>query len=92
MFLNSRQALVNSERAPTGLAVHYLYDSSRPDVLRIQMLYPEGTQEQQVDQCLDRAESRTIETAKVYGWQSWLKVERERRHIAYRYNVDALIR
>jgi hypothetical protein len=39
LLLNSRQALANSERAPRGVDVHYLYDLSKPDVLRIRLLY-----------------------------------------------------
>ena len=34
---------MNSERVQGGVAVHYLYDLSKPDVLRIQLLYGEGT-------------------------------------------------
>jgi len=92
LFLNSRQALMNSERPPRGVDVHYLYDLSKPNVLRIELLYVEGTGKEQVHICAARAEQHATEAAKVYGWQNWLKIEFEERTITYLSRSDALIR
>ena len=92
VLLNSRQALINSERAPRGVNVHYVYDLSKPDVLRIRLLYVEGTGKDQVHICAVRAEQHAIEAAKVYGWQNWLKIEFEERTVTYLSHSDSLIR
>jgi hypothetical protein len=60
--------------------------------VRIQLLFPQGTGEEQLHICAARAEQHAVEVAKVYGWQSWLKVEREERTVSYRSHPDALIR
>ena len=39
-----------------------------------------------------RAEQHAIEAAKVYGWQNWLKIEREGRTTTYLSHSDSLIR
>lgn len=92
LFLNSRQALRNSEVARGGLAVHYLYDLSKPDVLRIKVLFDEGTTEEQAQRDAARAAEDAIEIAKVHGWQNWLKIEREERKVTERLTSDTLIR
>jgi hypothetical protein len=92
VLLNSRQALMNSERVPRGVNVHYVYDLSKPDVLGIRLLYVEGTGKDQVRICAARAESYATEAARVYGWQNWLKIEFEERTITYLSHSDALIR
>jgi len=91
VLLNSRQALINSERAPRGVDVHYLYDLSKPDVLRIRLLYVGGTSKDQVHICAAKAEHHATEAAKVYGWQNWLKIEFEEATITYLSHSDALI-
>ena len=92
LFLNSRQALMNSERAPGEIAVHYLYDSSKPDVIRIQLRFGEGTSEEQIHRYAARANEHAIEAAKVYGWEKWLKIEHEERKVGFLSKADALIR
>ncbi len=92
LFLNSRQALVNSQRAIGGVAVHYSYDLSEPDTLRIKVLFADGTSEEQVRRCAARAEHHALEAAKVHGWQNWLKIEREERKVADMFASDTLLR
>jgi hypothetical protein len=91
LFLNSRQALSNSARAPGGVAVHYLYDESKPDIIRIQVLFGEGTSQEQVHRCGTRAAYHATEAAKVHGWQKWLKIEREERKVTDLFTSDALM-
>jgi len=92
LFLNSRQALINSQRAIGGVAVHYLYDLSKPDTIQIKVLFGEGTSEEQVHRSAARAEYHATEAAKVHGWQDWLKIEREERKVTDMFASDALIR
>jgi len=92
LFLNSRQALVNSQRAIGGVAVHYLYDSSKPDTIQIKVLFGEGISAEQVHRRAARAEYHAAEAAKVHGWQDWLKIEREERKITDMFAADAVIR
>jgi len=92
LFLNSRQALVNSERVPGPVAAEYLYDLSKPDTVRIQLLFSEGANEAQLSRCAAQAERHAIEAAKVYGWQGWLKTEVGERKVTYRSSTDLLIR
>ena len=92
LLLNARQALANSERAPRGVDVHYLYDLSKPDVLRIRLLFVAGTSQDQVHICAARAEEHATEAAKVYGWQGWLKIEFEERTVTYLSHSDVLIK
>jgi len=92
LLLNSRQALVNSGRAWSGVTAHYLYDQSKPDTIRIQVRFTEGIGEEQANRCLVRAEQHAIEAAKVHGWQDWLKIEREKQRISDAYASDALMR
>jgi hypothetical protein len=90
LFLNSRQALVNSQRTTGGVAVHYLYDSSKPDTLRIKVLFGEGTTAEQVHRCAARAEHHATEAAKAHGWLDWLKIEHEERKVTDMFASDAL--
>jgi hypothetical protein len=92
LFLNSRQALANSERASRGVDVHYLYDLSKPNVLRIRLLYADGTGKEQVHICSARAEQHATEVAKLYGWQNWLKIEYDEQKVTWLSPSDALIR
>ncbi len=46
--LNSRQALINSELARSGVGVRYLYDVSKPDSIQIEVLFCQGTRDEQV--------------------------------------------
>ncbi len=88
VFLNSRQALVNSQRVTGGVAVQYLYDVSRPDTIRIKVLFGEGSSEVQVHRCTARAEHHAIEVAKAHGWLDWLKIEREERKVTDMFASD----
>jgi hypothetical protein len=92
LFLNSRRALVNSERSLAGIAVHYMYDRSKPDTLKIQVLYVDGVGEEQVHRCSDRAERHVTEAAGIYGWQDWLQIEHEERKVTDIYTSDPLLR
>ncbi len=92
VFLNSRQALINSERVTDAVAVHYLYDLSKPDTIWIEVLPMEGASEKQLQRRAAQAEYEVIEAAKVYGWQNWLKVELDERKVTDRRTEDALIR
>ncbi len=92
LFLNSRQALVNSERAPAAVSVQYLYDLSKPDTIKIQVLFGEGMSEQQLHLCAARAARHATEMAKVQGWQDWLKIEIGERKVTYLSPPDELIR
>ena len=92
LFLKSRQALLNSEMAPSGLAVHYLYDKSRPDAIRIKVLFGEGTSQEQARRYAAQAEEHAIEAAKCHGWQNWLKTELDEQKVTNRATTDTLIR
>jgi hypothetical protein len=92
VFLNSRQALINSERVPNAVAAHYLYDLSNPDTVRIEVLPTEGVSEEQVQRRAAQAKYEVSEAAKVYGWQNWLKVELDERKVTDRLSEDALTR
>ena len=49
LLLNSRQALVDSQRrASGGVSVHFVYDPSKPDTIRIESLFEDGVSEEQV--------------------------------------------
>jgi hypothetical protein len=91
LLLNSRHALMNSERVPGGVAVHYLYDLSKPDTIRIKVLYGVGTSPAQVDRYAARAEQHATEAAKARGWLGWLKIEREERRATDQPSADSLI-
>jgi len=73
--LNSRQALINSELARSGVGVRYLYDVSKPDSIQIEVLFCQGTQDEQVKRWGALAKLRATEAAKVHGWQNWLTIE-----------------
>ena len=92
LFLNSRQALVNSERMTNGVAVHYLYDASKSDTIHIKVLFGEGASQEQVRRCAARAEQRASEAAKAHGWQDSLKIDREERKVTDMFATDAPIR
>lgn len=91
LLLNSRQALVNRQRVTGGVVVRYLYDASKPDTMRIKVLFGEGTSEEQVHRYAARAEHHAIEAAKVHGWQSWLKLEHEQRKVTDMFASDTLL-
>jgi len=82
---NSRNSISNKVSEVRG-------HLSKPDVLRIRLLYVEGTGKDQVHICAVRAEQHAIEAAKVYGWQSWLKIEFEEQTVTYLSHSDPLIR
>jgi len=88
LFLNSRQALVNSQRVTGVFAVRYLYDASKPDTIRIKVLFGEGINEEQVHRCGARAEHHATEAAKAYGWLDWLKIEHEERKVTDMFAAD----
>ena len=89
----SKNAVLREFSRLAGLAKGgNLYDLSKPDTLRIQVLRDEGTREEQVRRCVAQAEHEATETAKVHGWQNWLKIEREERKVTDRFAADALIR
>lgn len=92
LLLNSRHALMNSERVPGAITVHYLYDSSNPDTLRIKVLYGGGTSDEQVRSYEAQAEQDVREAAAVRGWQDWLKIERRTEQVSNRAISDTLIR
>ncbi len=92
MFLNSRQALINSERVPDAVAVRYFYDLSKPNTVRIEELPAEGVSEEQLQRRAAQAEYEVAEAAKVYGWQNWVKVELDEWKVTDRPTEDALIR
>ena len=92
LFLNSRQALMNSETARGGLTVHYLYDKSRPDAIRIKVLFGEGTTQDQVHHYAARAEQHAFEVAKCHGWENWLKTDLDEQKVTDRSAADTLIR
>ena len=92
VLLNSRQALINSERAQGGIAVHYLHDLAKPDVIRIQLFNAEGTGADQVHHRAERAKQQAMEAAKHRGWQNWLKIEVDEQKLTERFTADALIR
>ena len=92
LFLNSRQALLNSESARGGLTVHYLYDQSQPDAIRIKVLFADGTNPEQVHRFAARAEKEAVEAAKCRGWQHWLKTEIDEEKVTERSTSDALLR
>jgi hypothetical protein len=92
LYLNSRQALVNSQRTMGGVAVHYLYDLSNPDTVRIKVLFGDGISEEQVHRCAARAEHHATEVAKAHGWLDWLKIERDERKVTDMFASDASIR
>jgi hypothetical protein len=76
ILLNSRHALANSEQIPRELVVHYSYDRSKPNVIGVNVLLTDRVSDkEQVRRCTVRAEEHAIATAKIYGWQDWLKVE-----------------
>jgi hypothetical protein len=92
LLLNSRQALVNSQRVTGVVAVHYLYDVAKPDTIQIKILFGEGTSAEQVRRSGDRAERHATEAAKAHGWLDWLKIEREEQKVADMFASDALTR
>jgi hypothetical protein len=92
LLLNSRQALVNSQRVTGGATVHYFYDVSKPDTIRIKVLFGEGSSEEQVHRCTARAEHHAIEAAKAHGWLDWLKIEREEQKVGDMFASDAFTR
>jgi hypothetical protein len=92
VVLNSRQALFNSERVSNAVAVRYLYDLSRPDTVRIEVLTIDGASEEQLQRRAAQAKNEATEAAKVYGWQNWLKVELDERKVTDRLSEGALIR
>lgn len=92
LVLNARQALANSERASSGVVVHYLYDKSKPDTIRIKLLYGDGISESQVHCRASRADRQATEAAETHGWQGWLKIEHEEKKVADLFISEALMR
>jgi len=88
LLLNSRQALVNSQRTTGVVAVHYLYDVSKPDTIRIKVQFGEGVSEEQVHRFVARAEHHATEAAKAHGWLDWLKIEHEEQKVADMFASD----
>ncbi len=75
MVLNSRQALINSERVSDAVATHYLYDRSEPDTVRTEVVPVEGASEEQLQRRAAQAKNEVTEAARVHEWQNWVKVE-----------------
>ena len=71
--------------------MHYLYDLSKPDTIRIELLFSEGVGQDQLHHCAAQAAGHVIETAKVHGWLNWVKVETEQRKVSDLYVSDRLI-
>jgi hypothetical protein len=92
LFLNSRQALVNSELARSGIGVNYFYDLSKPDSIQIEVLYCQGTRDEQVQRWEALAKRRATEAAKIHGWQNWLKIEFTKQKVVGIDASDVLIR
>ncbi|MGO9109193.1 MAG: hypothetical protein ACLP9L_08175 [Thermoguttaceae bacterium] len=91
VLLNARQALSNSERVPREFVVHYFYDRSRPNVILVQVLADRTSNEAQVRRCVARAEERAIATARIYGWQNWLRVEHREREFTDASAAESLV-
>ena len=92
MVLNSRQALVNSQRIPAGADAEYLYDSSKPNTITVRLIFNENTSEAQLRRCADRARRHVTEAAKVHGWEGWLTIDIDRRKVNFEKPTDDLIR
>ena len=75
VVLNSRQALINSERVSDAVATHYLYDRSEPDTVRTEVVPVEGASEEQLQRRAAQAKNEVTEAARVHEWQNWVKVE-----------------
>jgi hypothetical protein len=82
LFLNVRQALVNSEQIPTETAVRYLYDHSRPNTIRVEVLCSETTPKEFVRHRATEAEREVQSAAQAYNWHKWLKIETTQRQVA----------
>lgn len=92
LVLNTQRALTNSEHTPRVSVIHFLYDRSRPNVVVIQVLSDLGANREQVRRCTARAERQAAEAAKTYGWQGWLKIEREEQQLTDVSTLKGLIR
>ena len=72
--------------------MHYLYDKSRPDAIRIKVLFGDGTNREYLHRFAAQAEGDVIEAAKCHGWQDWLKIEIDEQKVTDRFASDTLIR
>ena len=45
------------------------------DILRIIVGYPKNVEENKANRIMELAKLAALETAKIYGWDSWLKIE-----------------
>jgi hypothetical protein len=66
----------------------YVYDVSKPDTIRIKVLFGEGSGEERVRRCTARAEHHAIEAAREPGWLNWLKIEHEEQKVTNMFASD----
>lgn len=74
--LNLTQALFDSERTPpSDVRVRYLYDKTKPDVVQIKLFYGAASNPNELRRRGILATKHVQALAKLWGYDSWLKVE-----------------
>ena len=93
LFLNTQEALMNSEHFAAGTTtLRYFYDHARPDTIRVEVFWSEGTPWKQVLLQANEAERRVTEAAKIRHWQRWVKVEHADKQVAEMPVTETLLR
>jgi hypothetical protein len=75
LALNAQQALFNSEQEPGVVTARYLYNRSKPNTIQIELLVLADASNTDVRRVATLAEQRTLEMAKLRGWDKWLGIE-----------------
>ena len=73
VILNSTN-IISNPIPHQGLSVVYVPDSKK-DTIKIIFEHPKELTQDQVDGLIEQQKSRVLAAAKVYGWDSWLKIE-----------------
>ena len=73
VILNSTNTISNPI-PHMGLSVVYASDSKR-DTIKIIFKHPKKLSEDQVHRLIEQQKNLVLKAAKVYGWDSWLKIE-----------------
>ena len=92
LYLNVQEALLNSEHIPSETAIRYLYDRSRPNIIRIQVLSGEWISPDRARHLAIAAQQDVAAVARAHGWERWLRTETEQRTVADLHNSEILMR
>jgi hypothetical protein len=92
LAMNTERALFTAEQEPSSVAVRYLYDRSKPNTIQIELLITADVAATAVRSAATIAEKRTMEMARLYGWDQWIRIEFQERKLTGPPEMESLLR